>query len=225
MAGLIQVEDLTFGYRRDKILYEDLCLQVQKGEWIGLTGYSGQGKTTLLRLINGSIKKGGMEGLGKIIVLGRDMLKEDHIPGDVMTVYQNPEHQLVFTDGMDELLFGMENFSYTPNDMTEQIENIIRDLDIKDIIHKNPANLSGGEKQLMVLGAVLCLNSSILLLDEAFSAVDERRVSKILSLLKERHQKGLTIVMVDHKKEHLVYADRVLELKDKSLYEMEREGI
>ncbi len=221
MTNLIQIEQLSFGYKKDRLLYDNLNFQVKKGEWIGLIGASGLGKTTLLRFLNGSHKEYDKSPShvrrGRVMVLGKDMMINRHIPGIIMTIYQYPDHQLVFTHGMDELLFGMENFSLSPYLMKERIDRVTRAFDMEDLMNKNPSNLSGGEKQVMVLGSVLCLEPDILLLDEAFSALDSSRVKKVLDFLETMHQEGLTIIMVDHKQEHLTYVDRIVELKDKSL--------
>lgn len=221
MTDLIRIEQLSFGYKKDRLLYDNLNFQVKKGEWIGLIGASGLGKTTLLRFLNGSQKEYDQslshESMGRVMVLGKDMMTNHHKPGIIMTIYQNPDHQLVFTYGMDELLFGMENFSFSPQLMKAKIDQVTKALDMEDLIKKNPSNLSGGEKQLMVLGSVLCLEPDLLLLDEAFSALDSSRVQKVLDFLETKRQEGLTIIMVDHKHEHLAYVDRLVELKNKIL--------
>jgi energy-coupling factor transport system ATP-binding protein len=212
----INLKNIYFSYRKNRSILEDVSFSVGKGKIVGIVGPSGEGKTTLIRLINGTFHKeekynlsGEAELLGKSILEHGEMLYQK-----VGTIYQNPDNQIIFTNVIDEVTFGMENHQYSKEKMDDKLEEILTLLDIKHLAGRNPNHLSGGEKQLVVLASILCLDVEILLLDEAFAAVDSKRETMITDVIKKlAHEQNKTIVMVEHDMKHLEIADDIYRLE------------
>lgn len=212
----IKLENVSFSYQKNRMILKAVNMEVNKGEIVGIVGPSGEGKTTLIRLINGTLHNSNRYDLsGTVEILGDPIINYgDMLTRHVGTVYQNPDNQLIFTNVVDEIVFGMENHEYNKKLMDEKLEKVLRLLDIKHLTNRNPSQLSGGEKQLIVLASILCLDVEILLLDEAFAAVDSEREPIIIKALQRLAETGTTIIMVEHDMSHLNIASRVYHLED-----------
>jgi len=216
----IELNNVKFSYNKNRVILDDISLKVKQGEIIGIIGPSGEGKTTLLRLINGTFNRGDKYQLdGEIKLLDVEILDYgDQLYQKVGTIYQNPDNQIIFTNVIDEIVFGMENHQYSKDLMDEKLDEILGLLDIWHLVKRNPNNLSGGEKQLIVLASILCLDVDILLLDEAFAAVDAERENLIIDVIKKlAKEKNKTIIMVEHDMSHLTIADNVYKLLEGKL--------
>lgn len=212
---IIQLEKVSFGYDRHRTILKEVCLEIDKGSIVGIVGPSGEGKTTLLRLLNGSLfKEEHYQVKGNVKILNWSVENFIQINRHVGTIYQNPDDQLIFTNVVDEIVFGMENHNFTKDEMELRLESILSRLEIRNLTERNPNHLSGGEKQLVALAAILCLDVEILLLDEAFAAVDSDREEGILMLLESLKKEGKTIIMVEHDLSHLSIADEIYHLED-----------
>ncbi len=214
-GNVINISDLCFHYHHKRRILNHINLVVNKGETIGIIGPSGEGKTTLLRLINGSLfKEENLAVKGSIKVLNTEVENFKNLNRYVGSVYQNPDNQIVFTNVVDEIVFAMENYNYSKEEMDLRLNKVITLLNIKHLIERNPNHLSGGEKQLVVLASVLCLDVQVLLLDEAFAYVDADREKEIFDLLYRLKKEGIAIVMVEHDMSHLHLADCVYRLNE-----------
>lgn len=215
---VIELDKVSFGYKKTRLLLNDVSLKVKKGEIIGIIGPSGEGKTTLLRIFNGSLfKEPHLKIDGTIRILNWSADDFLDINKHVGTIYQNPDDQLIFTNVVDEIVFGMENHNYSKEKMNLRLNQIMTQLNIKELADRNPNLLSGGEKQLIALASILCLDVEIILLDEAYAAVDRDREEEVLNLIKSLKEEGKTIIMVEHDMSHLTWADRVYHLEDGKL--------
>lgn len=216
----IELNDVSFYYNKKRTILENVSLIVKPGEIVGIIGPSGEGKTTLLRLINGTFSIEDKYHLDGEIKLKDISIKEygDQLYRTVGTIYQNPDNQIIFTNVVDEIVFGMENHQYTKEQMDEKLDEILKLLDIRHLVDRNPNHLSGGEKQLIVLASILCLDVDILLLDEAFAAVDTEREPMIMEVIEKlAKEQNKTIVMVEHDMSHLTIADNVYQLMEGKL--------
>jgi len=215
LSNAIEIKNLCL-YYNDRAILEDVNCAIEMGSIVGITGLSGAGKTSLIRAINGNIKNdANVKVNGDILLFGN--CAENTPSRTVATVYQDPDTQIVFPNVLDEITFGMENYCFTRDEMDVNLKLITANLGIVHLLERNPNNLSGGEKQLVVLAAILCIQSKILLLDECISQVDEkgrRRVKQILLALKEQ---GITIVMIEHNYDNLEIVDEMYELKNTNL--------
>lgn len=216
----IELKDVSFSYNKHRRILKDISLSVKPGDIVGIMGPSGEGKTTLLRLINGTFHREEKYHLsGHIELMGKSILDHgNQLYRRVGTIYQDPDNQIIFTNVIDEIVFGMENHHYCKEEMDRKLKEILDLLDIRHLVDRNPNNLSGGEKQLVVLASILCLDVDILLLDEAFAAVDSEREPLIMDtihmLAKEENK---AIIMVEHDMKHLEIADKIYLLEDEKL--------
>jgi len=222
MDYAVELKNLSLNYN-DRAILNNVNCAIKTGSIVGIVGLSGAGKTSLIRIINGNIKNDANVQLdGEVLVFGN---RTDGYPtGTIATVYQDPDTQLVFPNVLDEITFGMENYCFTKDEMEENVHKFTNAVGISHLLGRNPNNLSGGEKQLVVLCSILCIKPKILLLDECTSQVDEdgRKIAK-QTLLKLKNE-GVAIVMVEHNFDNLDIADEIYELKDGNINKIENGG-
>lgn len=213
------IENLTFKYG-DNIILDDVSLEVKKGEIVVIMGLSGSGKTTLIKLLSGVIphrEKGNI--LGTLLLDKRNIqdMSFEEISAKVSTVYQNPDDQILFSRVMSELAFAPENFCMTKQEIIKRINDIARYYDIANLLDKNPNNLSGGEKQVVVLASILVMDTHAVLLDEVMSQVDAKGKELIKKSIKKLKEMDKAVVMIDHDVNNIDIADRILVIKDGKL--------
>ncbi len=208
--SLLEIQNLSLKYGEKQIL-ENLNLVLNKGDFIGIQGSSGCGKSSLFFCITEMIPsfiEGGISG--KVQFSGK--------PTDFFgVVFQNPDTQLFFHTVEQELAFGMEQHGFSKAEMSSSIDEILDLLDLTSYRFHNPSKLSGGQKQLLILGCALTLKPKVLLLDEAFSHVDVLHREKIFPLLKSYVKEGNAILMIEHQPEHLALCSCVYTLVQKQL--------
>jgi len=214
----IVVEGLSYQYdrKRGQIL-KDISFRINNGEMVALTGLSGCGKSTLCLCLNGIIPRllGG-EITGNILINGKST--RDHrvaeISREVGLVFQDPDTQLVCTTVEDEIAFALENMCINPKVIRERVEEILDLLRIADLKFRNPHQLSGGEKHLVILGAVLAPDPMVLVLDEVMSQLDDQSKERIWQVLCNLQKQGKTIFYVEHDREIIFRSHRVLVLEE-----------
>lgn len=227
MSSVIKTNDLSFGYpKREKKILDGIDLEVKKGEILAILGLSGSGKSTLCYCLSGIIPhiyNGELKG--DVFIKGSNTVKLDisTIATKVGIVFQNPENQIFFSTVEDELAFGPENLCVKREEIATRIKKVLQLLGIEDIRYANTKHLSGGQKQLVALGAVLILEPEILIFDEVMSQIDppgRKRIKNVIARLKDE---GKTIVMVEHDLKNIDIADRKLLLKKGRLNKFEGE--
>lgn len=209
---MIAVRHLNFGFQEERPLFSNASVVFEKGMISGIFGKSGCGKSTLLRLINGSVELDqGVESNGEICIDGSSLerIKREGARQLMGTVYQDPDCQILFSHVEDELVFGMENHQLSKAEMDRRLKEVGDLLKIHHLMDRNPNHLSGGEKQLVILASILCLNVDVILLDECMAQVDETGRKRIADALVRLRKQGKTIVMVEHEEENLEIADRL----------------
>lgn len=217
MTEAIVAEDISFSYDgRTKVL-DHLSFAVRKGEILGIMGLSGCGKSTLCYCLCGVIPH-GLPGTmeGNVYLFGRNTreLCMPEMARMVGMVFQDPDAQLFLPRVDYELAFGPENLCLPPERIREIIGKVSEMLGLGDWLDRSPHELSGGQKQILALGAVLSLDPDVLVLDEALSQLDEENSLRVQSIIVRLRQRGKTIVVAEHNVTRLGIADRVMALKD-----------
>ncbi|HAH62259.1 MAG TPA: energy-coupling factor ABC transporter ATP-binding protein [Treponema sp.] len=201
---MISIKNLSFRYQESNTLaLDNISLEIPKGDFFGIIGESGAGKTTLSNCINGLIPhhfRG--EYFGTVAVDGTDTF--DTNPGSlalrVGTVFQDPDTQMVADIVEDEIRFGLENFGIPKNLIEGRITSALNDTGTAPLRQRRIRNLSGGQKQKVAIAAITALEPDILLLDEPTGELDPASSRQIFSLLKTLNKKkGITVVIIEQK--------------------------
>lgn len=213
---LIEIRDLSFRYQRaEKPALTGINFSIRKGEFIGITGATGTGKTTLSYCMNGVIPyfKEGIYS-GEVLLKGRSIfdLTNQEISRWVGSVFQDPEAQLVSANVEEELAFGPENLSVPPSEIEARIEFVLKAVGIENLRNSAIESLSGGQKQRVAIAAVLTMLPEIIILDEPTAELDPVGTDDVFTVLKKLNQEyGLTIIVIEHKIEHLAaFCNRLL---------------
>ncbi len=220
MTNAIEVKDLWWKYEGNSDWsLKGIDLTVEEGEFLGIVGPSGAGKTTLcLSLVSliPFLSRGAMKGSVKIDGVETTSTKLKEIVKKVGIVFQDPEPQFVTMSVEDEIAFPMENRCFTREEMIKRIDEAMRLTKISKLRKKYPHELSGGQKQRVAIASFLALRPDIMILDEPTSDLDpvgKTDVFSVISDLKKDH--NITFVVVEHNTEELAeFADRIVLLKE-----------
>jgi len=200
---------LTFSYPgSEEPALSGISFGLRPGEYVGVVGPNGGGKSTLVRLLNGLLRPGS----GSVRVFGHDPATEPfEVRKHLGVLFQNPENGLVAPFVEDDVAFGLENLGVPREEMRARVAQAIRGVGLEGYERREPHTLSGGEKQRVALAGLLAVGPEILVLDEPTSMLDaagRREVLEHLEVLRSRK----TVVHVTHHLEELLNADRVLVL-------------
>lgn len=214
----IKVNNLSYKYfHSGSLVINNINLKIAKGEIVAISGLSGCGKSTLCLCLGGIIPHYlGGEMKGQVVVNGKSTRDYSvaQLAQEVGMVFQDPDTQLFSSTVEDELAFAPENLCLPVDEIKKRVNNVLDILGINALREENPSHLSGGQKHLVAMGAVLTLDPGILILDEVMAQLDSserKNVAEILACLKKR---GKTILLVEHDLENVKVADRVLVLED-----------
>ena len=220
MQPVISVENLTFSYPgcTQKVL-DGLSFQVAAGEFIGITGPTGAGKSSLILCLNGIIPH-FQDGTfhGAVMINNCDTFHTScaELARQVGSVFQDPEAQIVAPIVEEEIAFGLENLAIPPKEIDQRITESLSLIGISALRHRSTTQLSGGQKQRVAIAAAIALKPKILLLDEPTSELDPlgtMEVFEVLRMLNSEH--NLTVIVVEQKVNVLVeYVGRMLIMKD-----------
>lgn len=186
----------------------DVSFGVRRGEYVGIVGPNGGGKSTLVRLLNGLL----VAEEGRVRVAGLDPAAEPFgVRKKLGMLFQNPENGLVAPFVEDDVAFGLENLGVERGEMRTRVSEAIRAVGLAGYERREPHTLSGGEKQRVALAGVLAVEPEVLVLDEPTSMLDARGREEVLGRV--RALRGTrTILHVTHHLEEILDADRVLVL-------------
>ncbi|HZY66674.1 MAG: ATP-binding cassette domain-containing protein [Actinomycetota bacterium] len=185
-----------------------MSFEVRAGEYVGVVGPNGGGKSTLARLLNGLLEPGS----GEIRVMDRDPSTEPfEVRKMVGMLFQSPDNGLVAPFVEDDVAFGLENLGVPRQEMRERVVRAIQAVGLEGYERREPHTLSGGEKQRVALAGLLAAEPEILVLDEPTSMLDAAGRREVLDRVQELRG-NKTILHVTHHLEELLGADRVLVL-------------
>lgn len=208
------------GTPHERYALKDINLVIPKGEFIGIIGHTGSGKSTLMQLLNGLLKP--TEGM--VLFEGADIGDKDYdkkkLRGKVGMVFQYPEHQLFETTVFKDVCFGPKNLGYDHKTVELKAYQALRLMHFpQELYYQSPFELSGGQKRRAAIAGVLAMEPDYLILDEPTAGLDPKGRDEILGLiarLKEEHHK--TILLVSHSMDDVAnFADRVLVMNEGEL--------
>lgn len=219
--AVIELKDYTFQYSTAKQpALKDINLTVEEGEFIAIIGPNGSGKSSLCYTLSGFVPhffKG--ESSGSVIVDGVDNLTSTlaEMVLHAGLVFQNPFNQISgskFTV-YEEIAFGLENLGVPREEMPERIDDAMNMTGIKHLADRSPYALSGGQQQRVALASILVMQPKVMVLDEPTSQLDPIGTREVFQVVRSMTGKGITIVMAEHKMEHIAaFADRVIVLDE-----------
>lgn len=213
---MIEINNLYFQYENsDCYALENINLHIGQGEFVGIIGSSGAGKTTLTYVMNGVVPHyycGDFYGSAVIGGLDTVTAAPAQLSRLVGSVFQDIDGQMVASVVEDELLFGLENFGLPRAEIGRRIEDALNTVGIADLRYRSIFSLSGGQKQKVAIAAIVALRPQILLLDEPTGELDPLSSRMIFDMLRRLNQEhGMTVVIVEQKIMLLgEYANRLL---------------
>jgi energy-coupling factor transporter ATPase len=185
-----------------------VTFEVRAGEYVGVVGPNGGGKSTLARLLNGLLRPNS----GRVRVVGLDPATEPfEVRKKVGVLFQNPDNGLVAPFVEDDVAFGLENRGVPREEMRERVATAIQAVGLSGYERREPHTLSGGEKQRVALAGLLATDTEVLVLDEPTSMLDAAGRQEVLEKLRELRS-SKTVLHVTHHLEELLDADRILVL-------------
>ena len=201
---MINLSDISYRYpgTGNGWTLEKINLTIHDGEFVLVCGGSGSGKSTLAYLLNGLVPHFfGGDLQGSVTVDGLDT-RQTSVAGllpKVGLVLQNTDAHLFSSTVEDEIAFGLESVGLSAGEIERQVRWIAESLDIGTLLHRPPQSLSGGERRLVAIASVLCLNPPALVLDEPFAHLDWEGMRRVRNLLSHLHQKGKTLVVIEQR--------------------------
>lgn len=217
MNSIIRTDHLTMTYGVntpfEKVAVNDLNIEIMEGEFLGIIGHTGSGKSTLVQMLNGLITP----TTGKVLLRDKDInenkKKLREVRFQVGMVFQYPEYQLFEETVYRDIAFGPTNMGLTGDELDKRVRESARFTGLKDkLLDKSPFDLSGGEKRRAAIAGVIAMDPDVLILDEPTAGLDpqgrDKLLNQILSYHKERKN---TVILVSHSMEDIArVADRIL---------------
>ena len=201
---MIHIENLNFLYKQGQdFALKDISLDIEKGEFVGIIGSSGAGKTSFTCALNGMIPHhyaGDFYGAVTINGLDTVEVKPVELSRFIGSVFQDVDAQMVATIVEDEILFGLENFQIPHEEIEERIQTSLEIIGISHLRNRTISTLSGGQKQRVAIAAMIALRPQLLILDEPTGELDpagSRQIFEMLRILNQEHH--ITIVIVEQK--------------------------
>lgn len=220
----IRLEHVNYVYGEDTTLsvaaLRDICLTIEDGQFIGLIGHTGSGKSTLVQHLNGLLQATS----GAIYVDGENIYEKGYdrkkLRSKVGLVFQYPEHQLFEIDVFSDVCFGPKNQGLSEEKVKQRAREALELVVIGEEYYKqSPFDLSGGQKRRVAIAGVLAMKPDVLVLDEPTAGLDPKGRDEILGEISRlREQTGMTIVLVSHSMEDVAnYVDRIIVMNKGSI--------
>ena len=217
----IRTEHLTHTYSQgtpfEKVAVEDVSISIEEGEYVGVIGHTGSGKSTLIQHFNGLLAPTS----GKVYIgeedLWADKSKLRSFRFQVGLVFQYPEYQLFGETVYKDIAFGPTNMGLSPEEIDARVRQAARFVGLsEDKLQKSPFELSGGQKRRVAIAGVIAMEPQVLILDEPTAGLDPEGVESILGNIRDYHQaKNATIIIVSHSMEEMARTvDRIVVVND-----------
>ena len=221
MEEIIRVENLTHTYGEGtpfcRSAVQELSLSIYRGEFLGIIGHTGSGKSTLIQHLNGLLKPTA----GHIYLGGTDIWEDPKKIRDVRfrvgLVFQYPEYQLFEETVYRDIAFGPTNMGLSKDEIDRRVRDAARFAGVSDkLLEKSPFALSGGQKRRVAIAGVIAMEPEVLVLDEPSAGLDPQGREELLSNIRAYHRaRGTTVVLVSHSMEEIAKnVDRIIVLSD-----------
>ncbi len=197
----------------EKTALYDINITIQTGEFIGLIGHTGSGKSTLIQHLNGTISPTEGEILLDDENIHKDKAKLREVRQRIGLAFQYPEHQLFEMTVYKDVAFGPSNMKLSEQEIDKRVREALQTVGLSESVYeKSPFELSGGQKRRVAIAGVLAMNPEVLILDEPTAGLDPKGRDEILYAIKKLHEKGgITIILVSHSMEDVAkLADRLI---------------
>ena len=220
----IILDHVDYVYGEDTVLsvhaLKDISLVIPDGQFIGLIGHTGSGKSTLVQHLNGLIKPTG----GSIYFNGEDIHDKDYnkkkLRSKVGLVFQYPEHQLFEIDVFSDVCFGPKNLGLSRQETELRAYAALKQVGLEDeYFYQSPFDLSGGQKRRVAIAGVLAMKPDVLVLDEPTAGLDPKGRDEILDqIAKLKEETGITVILVSHSMEDVAkYVERIIVMNQGSV--------
>ena len=207
---IITTENLTHIYGAgtpfEKVALDNVNISIKRGEYVGIIGHTGSGKSTLISHFNAILKPTS----GKVIVDNEDLWQDDKTKRiqtrfKVGLVFQYPEYQLFEDTVYNDIAFGPKNMNLSPEEIEKRVAQAAEFVGLsKSMFTKSPFDLSGGQKRRVAIAGVMAMLPEVLVLDEPAAGLDPRGRDEILSRIKDYHKEtGRTVLLVSHSMEDI----------------------
>ena len=217
MTPILEIQNLSHVYSADtpfeRAALRDVSLSIQRGEFVGLIGHTGSGKSTLIQHFNGLLKPTS----GRVLFDGEDIWKDVKFTREIRfkvgLVFQYPEHQLFETTNFEDVCFGPKNQGLDRKTVELRAYEALQNVHFpEDLYYQPPFDLSGGQKRRVAIAGVLAMHPDVLILDEPTAGLDPAGRDEILGLLLQmKKDLGITIILVSHSMEDVAeYVDRII---------------
>lgn len=223
--SIIKTENLSFVYGEGtpfrKVAVDNVNLEIEEGEFVGVIGHTGSGKSTLIQHLNGLLKPTE----GKVFIDGEELWDDKKKLRDVRfkvgLVFQYPEYQLFEETVYKDIAFGPKNMGLSDEEIDKRIRETARMVGIKEeLFEKSPFELSGGQKRRVAIAGVMAMEPKVLILDEPASGLDPKGRDKILGQIREYHkEKKNTVLLVSHSMEDVAkHSTKILVMNKAKVY-------
>ena len=217
----IKLENVTYTYSPgtayEMHALKDVSLEIPQGQFMGVIGHTGSGKSTLIQHLNGLIRPTS----GVVSYNGEDIWKEGYplrnLRSKVGLVFQYPEHQLFETDIFKDVCFGPKNLGLPKMEVELRAFEALRLVGLdENLYYQSPFDLSGGQKRRVAIAGVLAMRPDVLILDEPTAGLDPKGRDEILDSIKDLKEKtGITVILVSHSMEDVAkYVNRIMVMND-----------
>ena len=218
---MLEARNITFSYDGTIPILDSLSFQIRRGEIVVITGSTGSGKSTLAKCLSGFIPRNVQGNFSGSVIIDDSDITEFHIAEvarKVALVQQDPESQICTLQVSDEVAFGPENYGIEVDEISKMVSSSLKSVDSEHLHNRPTFELSGGEKQRLIIASMIACRPNFLILDEPSSSLDPRGIIQLRHILKDLQRQDVGIIIIEHNLSAIQQVtDRVLTLTEGKL--------